>query len=285
MDSIILYNRNGKSFNTDVIRYFLNDGKKYFIFSLNEVDNNGYLQLYASNIVEDNGKLVMKSITDDNEWNAFKMAIQNIVSNNRNGIKVTGDLDYNELNDMTVTEFKIFKLKKSVADELSQNKNVDKINVSHEESINSNENNKFIEPQTLEAASAQTNGMTIEEILKQVSDGAKNAKEDNVVDLNKKNKNTIDELLNSSGYSNIAKASEPRVVENTSVEHRVSSLEPKVISDSKPFVSPSMNSTVDYKVKYDDLLLSMKKLEEENMKLINELVEAKAKLETIKDIL
>src|SRR5574344_2448237 len=89
MDSIILYNRNGKSFNTDVIRYFLNDGKKYFIFSLNEVDNNGYLQLYASNIVEDNGKLVMKSITDDNEWNAFKMAIQNIVSNNRNGIKVT----------------------------------------------------------------------------------------------------------------------------------------------------------------------------------------------------
>ena len=48
MDSIVLYNQNGQKFDVEVIRYFKYNDNKYLIFSLDEVDNNGYIQLYFS---------------------------------------------------------------------------------------------------------------------------------------------------------------------------------------------------------------------------------------------
>ena len=75
---------------------------------------------------------------------------------------------------------------------------------------------------------------------------------------------TIDDLL---------KSSTPEI--NTISEE----LQPKYIPSQ---VKPVME---DYKVKYEDALASVHRLEEENMRLINELVEAKAKIETIKDII
>ena len=229
MDTIFLFNQNNDRFPTDVVRYFKLNYNKYFIFTLNETDENGYVQLYVSRIENDYGKLAMRYISDENEWNSFKQEIQNIVTNNRNGIKYTNDLDFSELDGMVVTEFRIFKLKKDVVGELGKNKNAVKIN----------------EPKTLEAASAQNNNLTIEEILREVSNGAQRAK--NEVKVEPKN---IDEEIN------------------------------KEFEDLK-----SSEYDVDYKIKYNNLLDTVKSLEDENIKLINELVEYKAKLETIKDII
>ena len=60
-------------------------------------------------------------------------------------------------------------------------------------------------------------------------------------------------------------------------------LEPKVIPSMPKPVIPT--DTTDYKAKYEESLTTIRKLEDENIRLINELVEAKAKIATIKDII
>ena len=122
MDTIVLYNQNGQKFDVDIIRYFKINGNKYLIFSMDEIDGNGYLQLYVSRIEEFNGKYNMLNITDDAEWDAFKKAIHGIVNNNRAGIPNNDDLDFNPLDGTVINQFRIFKLKKDVAEQLSQNK-------------------------------------------------------------------------------------------------------------------------------------------------------------------
>lgn len=258
MDTIFLYNQRKESFPTEVVRYFTINGKKYFIFTLNEKDANGYVQLYVSKIENEYGKLVMKNITDDVEWSSFKSAIQSIVTNNRNNIKNDTDLDYKELNNMIVTEFRIFKLKESVANELGENKNV-KVNEPKKE------------PATLEAASAQSNNLSIEEILKQVSDGARNAKEETTVSLD----TGIKPMVISSPAQPVAT---PKPVVTPIVEAPKAPIYQPYSSNTK------QNDTIDYKAKYEELSKETKKLELENMRLINDLVKAKAKIETVKDI-
>lgn len=240
MDTIFLYNQRNESFPTEVIRYFAIEGKKYFIFTLNEKDSNGYVQLYATRIEEENGKLVMKNIIDEAEWGNFKDSIQKIVVNNRNNVMNTTDLSYDCLNNMIVTDFRIFKLKENVAKELGMNKNI--IN-------NSNKS----EPQSLEAASARSNNLTIEEILKQVSESAKTAKE--------VKKDTTEDYKNNDSKYNYKTVDVPM----------------ESIVETK--------ENVDYKRKYEELLIDIRKLETENIKLINQLLESKAKIETIKDLI
>ena len=244
MDKITLYNQNGQKFDVDVIRYFNSNGNKYLIFGLNEIDVNGYIQLYLSKADELEGQLTLVTITDDNEWKEFQKALQRIVTNNRNNIPNEGDLDFSSLNDMKVSSFRVFKLREEVAKILSANKNVQeevKLKVIEEEFVESPKT-KVKEPTNLLDASAQDTGMSIEEILKKVSDGAKNAREEAKKDKPKK---TIDDLLNSS----------------------------KNEKDDE------------YKKKYEELLNKVHHLEDENIRLINELIEAKAKIETIKDII
>lgn len=264
MDTIFLYNQRKESFPTEVVRYFTINGKKYFIFTLNEKDANGYVQLYVSKIENEYGKLVMKNITDDVEWSSFKSAIQSIVTNNRNNIKNDTDLDYKELNNMIVTEFRIFKLKESVANELGENKNV-KVNEPKKE------------PATLEAASAQSNNLSIEEILKQVSDGARSAKEETTVSLD----TGIKPMVISSPEHPVV-TPKPVVAPKTVATPIVEA--PKAPINHPQSNNTKQNDTIDYKAKYEELSKETKKLELENMRLINDLVKAKAKIETVKDI-
>lgn len=278
MDTIFLYNQRKESFPTEVIRYFNFNGQKYFIFTLNEKDDNGYIQLYVARIENEYGKLSMDTITDENEWTNFKKEIQKIVVNNRNGVGNTTDLDYNELNNMTVTQFRVFKLKESVAQELGQNKKV--ISIPDKK-----------EPATLEAASAQTNDLTIEEILNQVSMGAKNAKEIIPVKIDTDKKEISDEksLENSNDSSTIKDLSFEEILQEKSANLSVADKEENQESEISPVENQeskilSVENQDEYKKKYDDLLKSMKELEAENIRLINELVREKAKVQTVKDI-
>jgi len=261
MDTIVLYNQNGQKFDVDIIRYFKENGNKYLIFSMDEVDGNGYLQLYVSRIEDFGGKYNMLNITDDNEWDNFKKAIHNIVNNNRAGIPNNSDLDFKPLEGTVINQFRIFKLKKDVAETLSQNKKPQGVEVAtipttpYIPAVEKVEN-----AVNLETASAQDTGMTLEQIIKRVSDTAKEAREEKV----EAPKKTLDDLLKS------ATVTEP---------HDEEMLQPKYIPSQ---VKPVME---DYKAKYEEALADVHRLEEENMRLINELVEAKAKIETIKDII
>ena len=283
MDRIVLYNQNGQKFDVEVIRYFKYNDNKYLIFSLGEVDNSGYIQLYLSKVSLKDGKEFMEGVTDETEWNNFRTAIQRIVTNVRANVEVDCDLDYKPLDGMMVSEFRIFKLKEEISKTLASNKNV-------------------IQPKKdmdLQSASAQDTGLTIEQILKEVSDGAKNAK--NPVDLEaeaevkeetetelkeedktevkeeNKKKLTIEDLLKSQEEINNTKEDENHFIFNT-VD--TTSLD----VEEKEYETTDTSST-DYKQKYEQTVEMLRKLEKENINLINDLVETKAKLEMIKDIL
>ena len=290
MDSIALYNQNGQKFNVNVVRYFEKGNNKYLVFDLAEVDANGYIQLYLAKVNNENGNITMGNVSNEDEWHDFTNTIQKIVSNNRNGISNEGDLDYKELDGATVSEFRIFKLKEEVAKMLGANKNVKAKEVPVVEEMPKSE------PVNLQSASAQDTGLTIEEILKQVSDGAKNARENSKVTLTPKK--TLEDIMK---VDEVAPVNPVPEVEEFTVpathetfkeepkffvpfeEEKEEKLEPKIIPSMPKPVVPS--DTTDYKAKYEESLNTVRKLEDENIRLINELVEAKAKLATIKDII
>lgn len=122
MDNIILFNQNNQSFNANVIRYFTLNNKNYFIFSLNEIDEQGYVQLYVVNVIEDIDGAQAKNLTKE-EWPDVRKQIEQIVFNNRNNTINQNDRFFEKLNGMIVNDSKIIRLKKETALELSQNKN------------------------------------------------------------------------------------------------------------------------------------------------------------------
>lgn len=299
MDSIVLYNQNGQKFNVNVTRYFEREGNKYFIFNLNEIDANGYIQLYASKVIDNNGQNVIINISDQDEWNKFKSYIESIASNNRNGIENTGDLDFNELNELVVKEFRVFKIKEEFGKILGENKNVKVPEPVIEKPII--ENTIKPEPVDLQAASAQDTGLTIEEILKKVSEGAKNAKEELKINLNKEDSSintpaidetnasekinetprvrTIDELLNSVNVEPTNEFQNPVPISNITID------ELPETEDEENVSTEITEETIDYRAKYEENEKIIERLEKENIRLINELIDAKAKLATVKDII
>ena len=122
MDNIILFNQNNQSFNANVIRYFTLNNKNYFIFSLNEIDEQGYVQLYVVNVIEGIDASQAKNLTKE-EWPDVRKQIEQIVFNNRNNTLNENDRFFEKLNGMVVNDSKIIRLKKETALELSQNKN------------------------------------------------------------------------------------------------------------------------------------------------------------------
>ena len=284
MNKIVLYNQNGQKFDVDVVRYFTNNGKNYLIFSLDERDNNDYIQLYLSKVEELDGKYVMSNVTNEREWADFRNAIQRIVSNNKNNLPNVGDLDSSVLNESVVSEFRIFKLKSDIAELLA--KQTTKFEPKVEAPAPVVEEKKVENPEMdLQAASAKDTGLSIEEILKQVSDGAKSAREVTKVNLNnKKKKLTIEDLINKQRNAESVKEEATKNVDDDSLD------KPTVIEQElKPVVEDNLpdvqTETIDYEAKYKETLEDLHRLESENVRLINELVTAKAKLETIKDIL
>ena len=181
----------------------------------------------------------MLNVTDEEEWNNFKTAIQQIVANNKRNVPNETDLDYAVLNESTVSEFRIFKLKTEVANTLAMNK-------------------KDFKPQMdLQSASAKDTGLSIEEMLRQVSEGAKNAREEK--EEVPKKKLTIEDLLNKAKLNqSVEKVEEPK--------------------EKLPQVNDS------YMDKYNEAMEIISNLKKENISLLNELAEAKAKLRTIKDV-
>ena len=271
MDTIVLYNQNGQKFDVEVVRYFSKGNNKYLIFSLDEKDNNGYVQLYLTKVEDVDGTYVMSNVTDEKEWREFRDSIQQIVNNNKAGIPNNDYLDVKKLNGSTVAEFRIFKLKDEVSKVLSLKDKVEKTEL-------------FEKEMDLQSASAADTGLSIEEILKEVSEGAKNAREVTKIDLNKK-KLTIEDLLKNNKPVEEPKEELDEPVPATFEFDKVETAKTFEPADTTEELEEVEVEDVDYETKYEEAMASLKKLEEENVRLINELVEANARLETIKDLL
>ncbi|MDD2180851.1 MAG: hypothetical protein PHW32_00535 [Bacilli bacterium] len=122
MERINLVNVNNEILNANVIRYFALNNSNYLIYSLNEVDEQNYVKLYAIKVDSQNGVMVSSNVTDENDWLAIKELIKVIIRGNKNGVAEVADLNYNELESLQVTENRVFKLSKQLTELLSANK-------------------------------------------------------------------------------------------------------------------------------------------------------------------
>lgn len=121
MNGIVVQKSNGESINITVIRYFRLNNFDYLIFSLNEIDDGGYVKLYISKIV--NGLGV--TIDDDVEWNLVKDTIKDIIKRNKDGIPVgVNDLNEANISQIKIENQKVFKLNDSLLQLLSANKSI-----------------------------------------------------------------------------------------------------------------------------------------------------------------
>lgn len=121
MNGIVVQKSNGESINITVIRYFRLNNFDYLVFSLNEIDDGGYVKLYISKIV--NGLGV--TIDDDVEWNLVKDTIKDIIKRNKDGIPVgVNDLNEANISQIKIENQKVFKLNDSLLQLLSANKSI-----------------------------------------------------------------------------------------------------------------------------------------------------------------
>ena len=122
MDKITISNLQGENGLVNVVRYFQNNGQKFLIYSLNEVDEAGYTRLYVAKITGMNGNYSAETL-NDNEWNEVKNLVKVIVKANKESMPVpVQDLNTKEISNILLKDKKVFKLNAPLVNDLSANK-------------------------------------------------------------------------------------------------------------------------------------------------------------------
>ncbi len=122
MDKVTISNLQGENGLVNVIRYFMNNGNEYLIYSLNEVDEAGYTRLYVTKITGVDGTYSAETL-NDTEWNEIKNIVKLIVKANKEGIPVpVQDLNPKKISNILLKDKKIFKLNAPLVNDLGANK-------------------------------------------------------------------------------------------------------------------------------------------------------------------
>lgn len=112
----------GEQVEVELVRYYNKNNTNYLMYTKDEVDEQGYVKVYASKITEEGGSYKTSDITNPTEWNSVKDTMKQIVRDNRELSPVSVE-DFNPkvLNGLNVTEHHVFKLDVNIKDYLSSN--------------------------------------------------------------------------------------------------------------------------------------------------------------------
>jgi len=124
MQKITAFNQNNQALQIEIIRYFKQNDKKYLIFTLGEKDEQEYIKVYVSKILELNDSLAAYDIVDETEWANIKELIKKVIKANREGaaLEIT-DLSTERLNNIKVNGQQVFKLIGNLIELLGSNVN------------------------------------------------------------------------------------------------------------------------------------------------------------------
>lgn len=115
MEKIFVYNNDNEKKILDLVRYFRYNNTNYFIYTLNETDEKGYLKLYIVKIMKSLGDLVIVPVKDNKEWATMQDMIRSIIIDLKDQVSdLFEDLDYNELHGLTMPIARSFKLDKKL---------------------------------------------------------------------------------------------------------------------------------------------------------------------------
>ena len=114
MEKVYVMDNRGHETEAFKIRYFNYEDANYFIYTLGEIDKDEYVKLYLKKIR--NGE---EQFISEDDWAHIKEIIQKVVKEIKSG-RVTSfrDLNTSSLNEIMETDTRIFKLKKSVVEEI-----------------------------------------------------------------------------------------------------------------------------------------------------------------------
>lgn len=57
---------------------FNDNGKEYVIYTKNEVDENGNVTIYISNVLRNGEEVTLETVSDDNEWTRIKGVLREL---------------------------------------------------------------------------------------------------------------------------------------------------------------------------------------------------------------
>lgn len=175
MKNLTITNEDNTKMSVDIVRYFKYKNDCYLIYTMNEVDEKGYLKLYLVKVMEELGFPVVYNIRDDKEWASMqgivKKVLKEIKSNKK---KLLVDLDYSGIQGIKVANPRSFKLDQKLAKILSNHYDFSNINdqiVSENSTNDGNLNEIPVEsesvPQTTEIPSENNLESIDETLLKQ----------------------------------------------------------------------------------------------------------------------
>ena len=114
MKKVYVMDNRGREKVADKIAYFKVEDKKYFIYTLNEIDSEGYLKLYIKQL--ENGEDV--EILDI-EWEHVRGIVQEVLRQMRDGIVETYELlDFDDVTEVMETGARVFKLKQEIVEQI-----------------------------------------------------------------------------------------------------------------------------------------------------------------------
>ncbi len=114
MEKVYVMDNRGHETEGFKVRYFNYQDADYFIYTLGEIDKDEYVKLYLKKIR--NGE---EQFITEEEWLNIKGIIQKIVKEIRSGnITSFRDLNMTNLNEIMETDTRVFKLKKSIVEEI-----------------------------------------------------------------------------------------------------------------------------------------------------------------------
>ena len=172
MKNFTITNEDNTKMSVDIVRYFKYKNDCYLIYTMNEVDEKGYLKLYLVKVMEELGFPVVYNIRDDKEWTSMqgivKKVLKEIKSNKK---KLLVDLDYSSIQGIKVANPRSFKLDQKLAKILSDHYDFSNINnqiVSENSANDGNLNEIPVEsesvPQTTEIPIEPENSPQVTEI-------------------------------------------------------------------------------------------------------------------------
>lgn len=121
MKQIFLAYESGYTFSAYAVKYFTYNLNTYFVYTLKEIDEKGYIKLYVVKIMEELNEKVSQTIRKTDEWDKMKMIIKKLIDEIRQqniiNFKI---LDANELNGLTIYENREFRISQDLVEVLSR---------------------------------------------------------------------------------------------------------------------------------------------------------------------
>ena len=160
MNKILIKNELGESVIANVIRYFMLNGKKYMIYSLNEVDGSNYIKLYAIELNVMDNTTIGVTIEDEN-WvnviNLVKKIVNTVQSNTQADVD---DINPNSLISVNLKTKRPFKIDVNMLESLQKQYNNSNLNIENQENETVNYQNEPLEENTAKLYANENNETT-----------------------------------------------------------------------------------------------------------------------------